>query len=317
MFSGQLMCGWLSPWLMLYIGRRRPSSRSAVGTVAVLFLLSKLRGTFASDAPPPNVLYMVPDQWNPSWDGLHAETATGPLPLLMPFLTRLAESGVRFEQAYVPSPTCGPSRACVASGKEYDATGVLKNGPWKVKFTTVYKILRDAAGYHTMTCGKDHLNENDPSFPVYHPQQSGWPYLDVGFSDAIRTKGKARTVKWGRTHHEPYSDFLNGLEVTMSNGTRISGMTAFAACMTGSKHMTGSRLDAGCDKDSFTAEVYPDDFTARSAIELLDRKPDGKPWLLQVNFPGPHEPIVSTAEMAESVRARKWPRPTNPMPLNS
>mmetsp|Transcript_15449 Transcript_15449/g.20526 ORF Transcript_15449/g.20526 Transcript_15449/m.20526 type:complete len:348 (+) Transcript_15449:1-1044(+) len=68
---------------------------------------------------------------------------------------------------------------------------------------------------------------------------------------------------------------------------------------------------------SFADHIYPDTFVKDTALELLRRRPrdegqqqqSSKPWFLQVNFPGPHGPVMSTAAMAESVKNREWPAP--------
>lgn len=258
----------------------------------------------------PNILFLLLDQWRPDWDGHHPETSTGPLPLNMPFLQEMGKRGTRFTQAYVPSPFCGPSRACVASGKEYDATGVLTNKRWDVQFETVYKLLRDAGGYHTMTSGKDDLYDGDHAFPKY-TSSLNYPHLDVGFSDAIRSDGKTRVTTNNKKMDEPYRKYLDGMSVSMLNGTVVNARAAYAACM-----LEGPSGENACDASSFREEIYPDDFVRDRAIDLLNRKPkannnDGedKPWFLQVNFPGPHHPIVSTSKMAASVIDRVWPDP--------
>lgn len=67
--------------------------------------------------PRPNILYLLLDQWRFDWDGWHPQTPTGELPLNLPFLREMGENGTRFVQAYVPSPFCSPSRACMAAGR--------------------------------------------------------------------------------------------------------------------------------------------------------------------------------------------------------
>ena len=104
----------------------------------------------------PNILFLLLDQWRYDWDGHHAQTPTGPLPLRVPFLEEMGRRGTRFTQAYVPSPFCAPSRACVASGKEIDDVGVITNhvNTFPTDTTTIYKLLRDQGGYHVMSAGK-------------------------------------------------------------------------------------------------------------------------------------------------------------------
>ena len=49
-------------------------------------------------------------------------------------------------------------------------------------------------------------------------------------------------------------------------------------------------------------ELYEDDWVAGNAIKLLQtwdqtKKVDGKPFFMQVNFPGPHPPFAVTAQV--------------------
>ena len=106
--------------------------------------------TSTSNNNRPNILVLLLDQWRYDWDGHHHQTPTGPLPLRVPFLTEMGRRGTRFAQAYVPSPFCAPSRACVASGKELDDVGVITNhvNTLPTDTTTIYKLLRDEGGYH-------------------------------------------------------------------------------------------------------------------------------------------------------------------------
>jgi arylsulfatase A-like enzyme len=49
------------------------------------------------------------------------------LALTLPNIQAISKNGVRFSHAYVPAPVCAPSRACLASGREYDQAGVPNN----------------------------------------------------------------------------------------------------------------------------------------------------------------------------------------------
>ena len=69
-------------------------------------------------------------------------------PLKLPTIRKLAARGTAFQRAYVPSPLCAPSRASLASGREYDETGVPTNNfdfdPLAVP--TIYQALREHTG---------------------------------------------------------------------------------------------------------------------------------------------------------------------------
>lgn len=308
----------------------------------------------------PNILFLLLDQWRYDWDGRSDHVApNGQVPLKLPFLSSAAANGTRFTKAFVPSPLCAPSRACLASGKEYDHAGMPQNhaDQYPTNQTTFYKLLRDVGDYHVMSCGKDDLFKNDVNFPYYpdpedpndrrlaqpfeerypadwghgdddewqweppEPQDDGgggkqrelnplnprWGTMDIGFSDAIRSAGKTKAIRQIKPY-EPYRTYLEETRVSLDNGTEIKAYDAYEACWNGTR--TG-KVGPMCDASSFTSEIYPDDFVGESAKALLDRKPADKPWFLQVNFPGPHPPILATADMADSVKGRTWPQPVD------
>ena len=108
------------------------------------------------------------DQWRYDWDGFHT-LLTGEIPLNLPFFTPMSLKRTRLTQKYVPSPICGQSRACFASGKEFDEIGMSRNhtDDLPTNTTTFYKLMRDSVGYHTMSCGKDYLFKGDINFPYF------------------------------------------------------------------------------------------------------------------------------------------------------
>ncbi|EBY6940162.1 choline-sulfatase, partial [Salmonella enterica subsp. enterica serovar Newport] len=63
----------------------------------------------------PNILIFLPDQLRPDWvgPGNHGGART-------PNIDALAKRGVTFRSAICPSPICGPSRASLATGLDYD-----------------------------------------------------------------------------------------------------------------------------------------------------------------------------------------------------
>ena len=119
---------------------------------AVSMVLPEISHASPVNAPKkrPNILFLFPDQHRFDWTGLNHS-----LPVRTPHLDRLAKRGVYCPNAVCPSPLCAPSRAALASGKEYSRCGVPDNftNNYPVEQTTFYTKLRDS-GYHVMGCGK-------------------------------------------------------------------------------------------------------------------------------------------------------------------
>jgi arylsulfatase A-like enzyme len=148
----------------------------------------------ASRPPRPNFLILFPDQWRYDWTTDNAALAAN---LSMPTWTSIRSKGTHFTKAFVPSPLCAPSRACLASGREYDFAGVPDNfsNDYPVNITTFYTLLRDA-GYEVMTSGKDDLTKaSGPSINgSYHAAA-------LGFTSYARCDGKDDAT--GPTPHDP------------------------------------------------------------------------------------------------------------------
>jgi len=93
---------------------------------------------------PPNILFCLADDW--SWP--HASIA-GDEVVKTPTFDRIAREGVLFENAFVSSPSCTPSRGAILTGQWHwrlEEGGNL-HGMLPVKFN-VYPDLLEEAGYH-------------------------------------------------------------------------------------------------------------------------------------------------------------------------
>jgi arylsulfatase A-like enzyme len=56
-------------------------------------------------------------------------------------------------------------------------------------------------------------------------------------------------------------------------------------------------------------EAYCDNWIADNGLQMLATAPDDRPWFLQVNFTGPHEPMDVTARMREAWSGAAFPPP--------
>ena len=99
-----------------------------------------------------NVLFIMADQLR--WDYL---SCYGHPHLKTPNIDKLAELGVKFNNAYVQSPFCGPSRMSTYTGRYCRSHGSTWNGiPLKVGEKTMGDHLREE-GVRSVIVGKTHM----------------------------------------------------------------------------------------------------------------------------------------------------------------
>lgn len=104
----------------------------------------------------PNVIVFFTDQQRFDTTGVHGN------PLgLTPTFDRLAARGTHVSHAFTPQPVCGPSRACMQTGKYATTTGCFRNGiPLPAAETTLAQHFK-GAGYDTAYIGKWHLADSE------------------------------------------------------------------------------------------------------------------------------------------------------------
>ncbi len=262
----------------------------AGGALAGLAGCNALEEQAATD-DRPNLLFFFPDQHRPDWLGLDGR---GLAPLRTPHIDRLARDGVNFTRALVPSPVCAPSRACLASGREYDRCGVPGNGTdYPLDRQTFYGRLRDS-GYHTMAVGKLDMSKNSGNWGIDGTNfASHW-----GFSAQINNCGKGDGMQSYLEDPEgpkdPYYAYLDSLEPPQGR-----------ACATDFRRRRSNYPDSWWG-DVITSplgpEAYCDNWIAQNGLDLIEAAPEGQPWHLAINFVGPHPPVDITAEMEQRVR---------------
>jgi len=121
--------------------------------VTGLLLTGLLPGRVCAAAiNPPNMIFVLTDDHR--WDAL---SAMGHPFLQTPHLDRLANEGILFENAFVTTSLCSPSRASFLTGQYAHTHGVVTNHtPWDNRNVTFLERL-NAAGYETAFIGKWHM----------------------------------------------------------------------------------------------------------------------------------------------------------------
>jgi len=123
----------------------------AAGVFGAICLLSPLRAWSGEDKPP-NIIFILTDDHR--WDALGI---LGHPVVQTPTLDRLCRDGVRFENAFVTTSLCSPSRASILTGQYAHTHGVKNNlTPWKNENVTFLELLKQA-GYDTAFIGKWHM----------------------------------------------------------------------------------------------------------------------------------------------------------------
>ncbi len=142
----------------------------------------------AAEPPKPNIILVMADDlgWAdlPDYGNRFNEA---------PHLTRLAEQGMRFTDAYAANPVCSPTRASLMTGQSSARVGIHDwiSGHWRpyetlrvpvnrsqhlpLDLTTVAGALQ-AQGYATAMFGKWHLGHG----PDHHPTKHGFDEANVG-----------------------------------------------------------------------------------------------------------------------------------------
>jgi arylsulfatase len=100
----------------------------------------------------PNILLLCTDQQR-----FDAVGAYGNPYILTPHLHQLAEQGTTFENCYVQSPVCGPSRASLMTGRYMTSHGLYANGVDLPSSERVFTRDLADAGYDCGLVGKLHL----------------------------------------------------------------------------------------------------------------------------------------------------------------
>lgn len=185
-----------------------------------------------TDHERPNILIIYPDE-------LRADTmgCAGNPVIKTPYMDRLANEGVRFEEAYTSFPLCTPFRASLYTGKYNHSTGVYANHhPIPLGQDFLAEILKDA-GYQTGYIGKWHLDGGDaPGFVPPGPRRLGFDHF-VGFNrghyyqNAIYYRDSGQPYHCPRYEPDFQTDHLIEFmdNATQSNDTPFFGMVCFGA----------------------------------------------------------------------------------------
>lgn len=224
-----------------------------------------------SNAKRKNVLLIIADDLAAGALGCYGNSQCR-----TPNIDRLADRGMRFDNAYCQYPVCGPSRAALMSGLYCQQIGVIGNQSSK-----------------NLTA-----NLGDRPSLAQHFKNNGWYSARVSKIYHMRVPGDITAGVDGPDDAASWTERYNcqGLE-WMSPGKH--------------EHLTNEKLNKDPDQHyglGFGGAFYtvrtpsgeggaeqPDKLAADKAIELLNQVGD-QPFFLAVGFVRPHVPLVAPEE---------------------
>lgn len=222
----------------------------------------------------PNILLIMTDQHRGDCLGCNGNSF-----IETPNIDFIASGGTTFLNAYSPSPSCVPARACLMTGMTPWNTGILGMGrgqkPMGTGFMHTIPGELSRAGYHTQGIGKMHFD----------PQRSLLGFHNTILDESGRVKDKGFV-----------SDYMKWFE---ENKTGSYGMS-----------------DHAIDWNSWMARPYhapeylhPTNWTVNEAIGFLNRRDPEKPFFLKVSFARPHSPYDPPQHYYDLYIERDIPEP--------
>jgi arylsulfatase A-like enzyme len=263
-----------------------------------------------------NILFIMCDQLR--WDYL---SCAGHKTLETPNIDALAARGVRFDNAYVQSPICGPSRMSTYTGRDMSSHGATANFvPLRVGERNIGDYLKPL-GVRPVIVGKTHMMGDregmarlgmDPesSIGVHHRQAGFEPFeRDDGiFPDRMmKMIGQPKYNEYLRSKGyeggNPWHWVANAVDT--ENGVRSGFYNDIA------------------DKPAVVAEEDSETpYMTRRAMDFMSQDDGETPWVLHLSYIKPHWPYIAPApynsmygpgDVQEPIRSQDELTDTNPL----
>ena len=199
-----------------------------------------------------------------------------------PRIDRLAGESLAFSRAYIPTPTCSPSRAALVTGQHPARLGLVRHIPTGSKFRF------DPAG---RTDEEFHPRGGDPSrWPSRH-----WLPLDaVTVAEALGPLGY-RTAFFGKWHlgHEDFHPVRQGFDEQYGVSNFGHPRSYYPP------YWRTANPYAGENSGKYLTDRLTDD-----VVRYLSTPGDGRPFLAAVFFYNVHAPHIGPKDLVPKYLAR-------------
>ncbi|MBC8354057.1 MAG: sulfatase [Planctomycetes bacterium] len=235
-------------------------------TLVFFVVVSNCVARSADSTPkPPNIVFLFADDLG--WTGLRC---FGSDFYETPNLDRLAQSGMKFTNAYSACTVCSPTRASVMTGMyparlhltdfiagQHRPFAKLQIPDWTKgldhSYVTIAEALRDA-GYKTAQIGKWHLNHAGRRAAEYGPSAHGFD-VEIGKPQGMRGyQLKAGSISEGESKSEYLTDYLTDKAVEFIDSAKDKPFFLYFAY-----HVPHTPIEGREDfVAAFTNKVRPD-----------------------------------------------------------
>ncbi|MEZ4512702.1 MAG: sulfatase-like hydrolase/transferase [Chloroflexota bacterium] len=234
-----------------------------------------------------NILFIMCDQLR--WDYL---SCYGHPHLHTPNIDWLAENGVRFDRAYIQSPVCGPSRACIYTGRYQTTLGVRHNGyPVRLDELGLGDYLAEV-GMKTAVVGKTDLHVDPVAAKRLGVDLTVENRQLLGIENFDEDSGNHPTkMLRQRGEHFQYNDYLR------QQG--YDGENPWHTHANSTVDESGNVLDGWYNRNAkYPANIKEEHsqtpYTTSRAIDFIQNAGD-QPWCLHLGYIKPHWPYVAPA----------------------
>jgi arylsulfatase A-like enzyme len=244
---------------------------------------------------PKNILWIMCDQLRFDYLG-----CTGHPTLKTPNIDAMAMRGVRFSNAYVQSPICGPSRMSFYTGRYMRSHGSHWNGwPLRIGEPTLGDHLRKI-GVRNVLVGKTHMTpdlEGLEMLGIAPDSIMGVHVAECGFEPYERDDGLHPTGR-PRPRYDAYLrergyDAANPWENWANSASGVDGK------------LQNGWLLIHADKAARVAEEDSETpYMTRRAMDFIaEAERDGRPWCLHLSYIKPHWPYIAPEPYASMYTA--------------
>jgi arylsulfatase A-like enzyme len=251
-----------------------------------------------AETTPLNFLFIITDQHRPDHTGFGGNAT-----VQTPHLDRLAETSMRFDQAFVANPICMPNRSTLITGRVPSAHGTRHNGialDWNAN--TALRVLREG-GYDTGLIGKSHLqNLGVNRFQIQRdgdkvgeaapvPYGPGWDEIE-NFDRYKENDPASPDDFYGFSHVDfviDHGDMASGHYYMwlLENGLapeKLQGPDNALASYDGWDQIYQTALPEA---------FYPSSYVTMRTVEYLEQAATSdQPFFVQCSYPDPHHPFT-------------------------